>query len=207
MNYKPRQTAFLVKVKELLEARLTEPKGEQPSLFYIEPRKLTVSRVNLTGFVVRKNPGQGYDEFMIDDGSGSILVRNFESSIAELNVGDIVRVIGRIREYNTSRYIIPEIVKRLQTKKMIELHSLEIKTTITPKSSPASKPLLAKKNAEETSPKQQVFELVKELDSENGADIQDIAAKCQLENVDAIINDLIRDGEIFKVGPSRLKVL
>ncbi len=215
-EFKPRLTAYLVKIKELLDAAITEV-PDQAATFYIHGREINVARVNLTGIVVSKNPGQGYNEFLLDDGSGAIPIRAFDAQIFDPEIGSMVRIIGRVREYNTARYVIPEIVKVLPDKNFLELHNLEIgsKGNKTKKSqtsdlrpqNPEKLEVGSKKSEEEVSPKQLVFELIKELDLGEGADIIAVAKKADIEDIDGVIDSLIKDGEIFKVAPSRVKVL
>jgi RPA family protein len=210
-DFKARQTAYLVRIEELISGSIVKDNPDQPSAFFLPIRKLTVSRVNVTGIVVGREASQGYDELLIDDGSGAISLRNFDTSInlAGLKIGDMVGVIGRVREYNGSRYIIPEIVKVLSDKRELVLHELQTKALSLPATNdtPAKPKSAASAVLDEASPKQMVYELVKELDRGEGADIQELAAKSHLADIDAIINSLIKDGEIFKVGPGRVKVL
>lgn len=48
---------------------------------------------------------------------------------------------------------------------------------------------------------------IKEHDSDEGVDIQDIINDTKVENCEQVINDLLEAGEIFMVRPGRVKVL
>ena len=211
MNQYTRHTAYLVRVGELLEGQQLKHEEGSPTLFFIPKRQLRLSRANLVGFVIGKeNNGTGYEEFTLDDGSGTIPVRNFDTSLNlnSLKIGDCINLIGRVRDYNGVRYIIPEIVRRVN-RGMLKLRELELKSVNTE----AMKPLNDKKQPEkehtldETSPKQQLYEMIKELDKGEGVDIQTLHAQSRVADVDRIIKELIEEGEIFKVSPARVKSL
>jgi len=204
-----RQTAFLVKVGELLEAH---PTDQQPAAFFLPSRKIMVGRANLMGFIIDKeNAGAGFDEFVLDDGSGKIAVRNFDASLSlgNLSIGDVVNVVGRVRDYNNVRYVIPEVIRKVD-KAMLDLRELELARQklpeeLEPKAAP--KPNVPPKPLDEASPKQSVYEVIQELDTGSGVEIQDVRQRCNVKDIDKVINNLIEDGEIFKVSSSKVKVL
>jgi hypothetical protein len=64
----------------------------------------------------------------IDDGTGNLIIRTFEETdIAKgLKIGDIIKVIGRPREFNDIKYIVPEILKKIEDTKWIEVRQKEL---------------------------------------------------------------------------------
>ncbi len=204
-----RHTAHLVTIQDILKGKHIQIDGK-PSFIYSEEKKLKLHRVNIVGVVISKNISN-FEEIAVDDSSGTILVRNFDEtlSLSDVEVGDIVNIIGRPREYNNARYIIPEILKKT-TKEMLELRQLEIAVT-----KPKGEVLNIEKSIaqpeqeqlDENSPKQVVYELIKERDSGNGVGIIELQKKTGLSNIDKIINRLIEEGEIFKIAPDRVKAL
>ena len=206
-----RQTAFLVKVGELLEGRPAQQEAGVPSALFLPFRKLLVSRANIMGFVISKETGSsGYDEFVLDDGSGRIAVRNFDTSLSlsSLNIGDVVNVIGRVRDYNNTRYVIPEVLRKVD-KTLLDLREIEIAAQQLPEEpEPVAKPPVQEaKPLDEGSPKQKVYEAIQEMDTGAGVEVQELKLKCKLKDIDKVVNTLIEDGEIFKVSSSRVKVL
>ncbi|MBW2988396.1 hypothetical protein DRJ48_01655 [Candidatus Woesearchaeota archaeon] len=206
-----RHIAFMVRIGELLEAHLVRGGEQSPTGFYLPKRKLRVFRANLMGFVIGIDKStQGYEEFVLDDGTGQIPVRNFDSTLQldKLDVGDIVNVIGRVREYNDVRYVIPEVVRKLNDKRFLELRELEIKTTKTPECDAVVETTEEVSEVfDETSPKQIVYEMIREYDKGDGVEIQELYEKSKLRDIDGIIDTLIKEGEIFKISPTRVKVL
>ena len=70
-----------------------------------------VSRVNLVGKVAEKDA----NSITIKDKTGKIRVRTFgdDSMIKGVSIGDLVRVIGKIRQDQTERFVLGEIIKKL----------------------------------------------------------------------------------------------
>ena len=126
-----RQVAYKVRIADILNNRYIKEEGWLPN--YVSVGDMKVSRANLLGVIVSKAAQEGakdvasYD-FILDDGSGRISLRFFES-VQPLDVGDMVIVIGRPREFGTERYVVPEIVKKVTDPKWVELRKLELAKT------------------------------------------------------------------------------
>jgi RecG-like helicase len=70
-----------------------------------------------------------YSSITIDDDSDSIRIKAFREQVNifdNFNVGDLVMVIGKVRNYAEENYIIPEIVKEITDPNLESLHKLEI---------------------------------------------------------------------------------
>ena len=122
-----RQIAYKVTIADINEGRYVKEEGWDPNYIVISDGR-KVSRANLLGIVVLKSNEADYVVLDIDDGSGKISLRSFGSDLAMNNfeVGDIVLVVGRPREFNEQKYIAPEIIKKLDNIKWIELRKLEL---------------------------------------------------------------------------------
>lgn len=72
-----------------------------------------VARASAIGVIVER---RGDAAFTMDDGTAIMGVRSFDAAPAPLraDVGDMVLVIGRPREYQNERYLVLEICKRLR---------------------------------------------------------------------------------------------
>ncbi len=204
-----RQTAYKILIKDLLKGKFIKQEGWNPSFVYIPELMLKVSRVNLMGVVVSSvNNEAGYKELIFDDGSGSITVRSFDENVnLDAEVGDILNIIGRVREFNNTIYIAPEIVKKYKDKRIKELWELERKAQKLPREELKLPEKPKEKVLDETNPKQIVYELIKELDKGDGVEISDIISKADVPDAESVIEGLIIEGEIFKVSSSRVKVL
>lgn len=194
-----RQVAYKVRIKDILDGEYIKEEGWMPNYIrLIDGAK--VSRVNIIGTIVLKTDEQNYKSVLIDDGSGKLPVRSFEKYelFDGVGIGDVVLIIGRPREFG-EKYIVPEIIKKIDDQAWIELRKLELK-----------KPDL--KVSEEkvdvaVSPADKIFGLIKEADKGTGVDVEDIIRKSNISEAEKIIRSLLEEGEIFELKPGRVKIL
>ncbi len=170
-------------------------------------------RVNVFATVVEKisEEGKPYRSLVIDDGTGQIQLRFFDGSDETLfqiaQVGDFSIIIGKVRQYNDEKYIIPEIVKKLNVK-WAEVRQLELKIM-------RVQPGKAEKIMENCpldsdlvcQDKMKIYRTVKELDGGKGAEISDVIKMSGNINAETIIRSMIQSGDLFEVLPGKLKVL
>jgi len=206
-----RQTAYKVRIKELLENPYKKEEGEwEPNYVDLGDRK--VSRVNIMGVVVSRNENEP-KSVLIDDGSDKISIKPFgnDDLIASLNVGEMVLVVGRPREFNSERYVIPEMIKKIADKKWFDLRKIELGENATNKeliqknrNSAQETEVIVEETKENVHNK--IINKIKELDSNEGVDSGDIINVFGTDS-EKIINNLLENGEIFEIKPGRLKVL
>ncbi|MBD3259008.1 hypothetical protein GF371_00065 [Candidatus Woesearchaeota archaeon] len=202
---------------------------------YLDAQSMQISRVNLTGTVVGKTEEQN-PAITIDDTSSTIEIREFldpnkqtESRLSKQNIGDIILVIGKIKEFGGQRYVQAEIVKKSTQEwlkysqlkaKMTEL-SLKIKNKQTKKDSSEK---TETKNSSKTDALEEeqimdapldkivnkaeiICKIIEEEDKGSGALIKDIIEKSNIDDCEKIINQLLEGGDIFMVQPGKVKVL
>jgi len=109
---------------------IRSPDGTQPS-YLLTPWGEQVTRVRVMGTVVEKfiREDQNYATLRIDDGSETISLRAWQEGVKELdkfNVGDIIDVIGRVREFNGEIYLTPELIIRVDDPNWELVRELEI---------------------------------------------------------------------------------
>ena len=117
----PRLTAFKCWISHLVNGNYIKQNREfEPNYIEINSKTKTkrISRVNLIANVVMKfeSENKDYKFITLDDGSASIRVKAWGLDIPlvdEINIGDIVLLIGKIRSYNNEIYLTPEIVKKI----------------------------------------------------------------------------------------------
>ncbi|MEM3373820.1 MAG: hypothetical protein QXE31_01235 [Candidatus Woesearchaeota archaeon] len=177
----------------------------------------TVKKENLPSFVLT-NYGAFYkiflmgvivslDEngFLIDDGSGNILVRFFDKKKDIFNLGDIVLVIGRVKEFNNDKYITGDIVKKVN-RIWFDLHREILKIQAKEKIDlPIEKNVIDEEI--KLGPYQKILNAIAVLDKGDGVDINEIIEFINISNSDEIINTLIEEGEVFEISPGRIKLL
>lgn len=151
---------------------------------------------------------ENYTSSIIDDGTGRILLRSFENTslFSKVDVGDPVLVIGRIREFNNEKYIIPEILKKISNAAWINTRKLEL-----------SKSSIINENIEPTGERQneeissniseQIYLLIKDLDNGDGVAVEDILKNFDNHEAENIITKLLESGNLFEIKPGKLKVL
>jgi RPA family protein len=211
---KKRQTAYKVRIAELLNAKYVKEEGWLPN--YVKTGNLQVSRVNLVAAVISAG-----EEIVIDDGSGSITIRSFDSKPLDFDVGDVVLIIGRVREYGSQKYVTPEIIKKVDDKvAKLRLLELEKQNLSEPKKTVAVIEEKERKAAEtiteesveeeelEGKPKK-IYELIKNLDFGEGADFDEVISKVgdDEDETEKGIDFLLKKGEIFELRPGKLKVM
>lgn len=118
-----------VKVEELLLGEYVSSEEEAPYL--ITPWGEKVSRARVMGTVVDKwvREDGGYCTVYLDDGTGVISLRGWGEGVKELDelkVGDLVDVIGGVREYLGERYLRPYLLLRVKDPNWEVVRELEI---------------------------------------------------------------------------------
>jgi len=197
-----RETAMICMVNDLLKGSFVKTEGWNPSYFATELGD--VSRVNIVGVVINKDASGG---ILLDDGSGKILLRSFEgNSFTYVDTGDLVLVIGRPRIYNEQKYVLPEIIKKIDTK-WGEYRQLQLKV-LRKKTRPVKRE--ARILVEEEQPVnyfQKIMIFIKDLDSGAGADMEEVIKRSAAPNAEELIRKLIEEGEVFEIKPGKLKIL
>ena len=212
-SFQKRQIAYKVRVKDILNGEYIREEGWQPN-YVLFPNGQKISRVNIIGTIVATSNENNYQSFLLDDGSGKVSVRFFQGSdvVHNTSIGDIVLLIGRIREYGNERYIVPETIKKVTNKMWIQVRKLELKQQrlFPQKKAEVTTPEIKKVVIEsdlEKGPTQKIYDLIKRLDNGDGVDIDNILQQINEKNVEDIINNLLERGEIFEIRRGRLKVL
>lgn len=214
-----RQIACKAKISDLINGEYVKEEGWTPNYIVTKQGK-HISRINLIGTVISKTEeGQDYQSLIIDDGSGSISLRAFEKNEAINNtgVGDVIVIIGRPREYGSEKYIVPEIIKKIDNKKWINVRKVELEIEdLKTAELPAREEKVIVENISDDSEERSkgvtnnhkiVYETVKKLDSGQGVDIDDIIKKTGIKDTEEIIKKFLREGEMFEISPGKIKIL
>jgi len=209
-----RSIAYKVMIKDLLKGSYVKEEGWNPNYIVMGDGK-QVSRVNVVGVIVDKPTGSdlSYQNIRIDDGSGNISLRSFENNkiIEGLNVGDSILIIGRPREFNNERYVVPEIIRVIENKDWLELRKLELVEDIGKVEKIDSKKKedleVYDVKEEDVGNEDDIISLIKKLDKGEGVDFSEMIEQSKNENTERIINNLIKMGELFEIRPGRIKVL
>lgn len=231
-----RQTAYKVQIKDITEGNFVTEEGWNPN-YVVDKYGRQISRVNLISAVVDipdTEETSNYYSIVIDDGTGKISARLFEDyeRLKMFKVGDVVSIIGRIREYGTERYITPEIIRKIDNPKWIEVRKKEIELLqgtlqiagenhkLEPVQDESvavvdsGKPVVtsAVEGVVEEKPNvldesESVITLARELDNGDGVDIDELIKKSGIDSCEELIKSLLLEGDMFEVQPGKVKVL
>ena len=197
-QFQKRQVACKILIHSILNGEFGK---DDLSAGYVKVNGTVVSRVNVIANLVYKSEENGYYNGIIDDGTAKISLKSFEKKafFSNIDVGDVVLVIGKIREYGDERHIMPEIIKKIDTAWM-NLRKTELKEEINNKNPESG-------DAVETADAcKLIYELIKKLDTGDGAAIEELISAYK-GDVEKTVNKLLGDGDVFEIKPGRLKVL
>ncbi len=215
-----RQTAYKIWISDLINGTFQKQAGEwEPN--YIQIKDLKVSRVNILATVVNayKSEDGNYSTLTLDDGSGQIQIKAWREDVARvgnITIGNTVTVIGRVREYNNEKYLLPEIIKLLDNPSWIKVRKLELtqlygqpsqqvtETPVTHSREITEHPVPVSENS-----RQKILNLIEKNSTEEGADITSVilASGVSEEEAESIINELISEGEAYQPKPGKVKII
>ena len=221
-----RQTAFKVWISSLLSGKYT--KGtEQFEAGFIEVNNTKVSRVNMIGIIIDKFEAETQVSLTLDDGSGSIRIKAWNENISLMtgfNIGDLVIVIGKVKEYNNQVYVTPEIVKTLDNPLWLKVRKLELSKTFGEPARVMTE--VAKDSKEEDedrmnvveekvtnektqSSREKIFHLIESMDKGEGVHLTDIIVNSGIaeDDIENLIDDMIKEGEIFEIQKNKLRIV
>lgn len=213
-----RLVAYKARIKDLLDGRYVKEEGWNPN--YVEAKGRKISRVNLIGTIVSKEDIDRFQSLVLDDGTGKINARSFEKNplIDSLDIGDVVLVVGRPREYGSERYVLIEIIKKIENKKWILYRKAELEKEVfdsgedsvpehaeTAAVNAVEEMRVVSENVSEESSAEKILKRIKALDLGEGAEFESVVKG--IDEGEKIVGMLLKEGDIFEIKPGRLKVL
>ena len=217
-----RQTAYKIWITNILSSPYIKSTEEFAPNF-IKLNNQEINRVNIIATVVETfvNPEQTLASITLDDGSGTIHARAFKEDIKVLTsiaTGDLVMIIGKIKEYNNERYILPEIAKTLSNAAWGRLRRLElIKTLGEPLAQQQPIPLPPVQTQPAVyaqtivEPASEFYEEVRRAieKSEPGISPEALSANLNVskEAISSTLLDLMKNNEIYQNKPGHYKTL
>lgn len=112
-TFQKRRTAYKFWIKDIINSTTITKEGTH----FFEIRGRETARTNVIATVVDKqtNTDNTFSTITLDDGTETIRVKTWKEDtkkLEDINIGDQVMVIGRIRVYNDEIFITPEIAKK-----------------------------------------------------------------------------------------------
>jgi len=163
-----------------------------------------IYRVNIIGAIVVKEESSNSEYVIIDDSTGRIEIRNFNEKklFSNINLGEIVNVIGRIGEFKSLPYIIPEIVSKTTNHwlryRLAEILSKQIHTQ--------QEENIVKETQSIKAGENEIIDFIRKNDSGDGVNIMDIFS-AKIDNAEEKVNALKSAGYIFEIKPGIYKIL
>ena len=204
-SFQRRQTAYKIRIIDILDSKYIKKEGFTPN--YLQLNSKEISRINVIGVIVQKSELNNYKTLTIDDGTGKISARVFGGNILldKIGIGDIVLIIGRPREFSSEKYIIIEIIKKIDPA-WAKVRKLELEKTARIDNTFSNKGNSIKEGIADLNSTNKILKLVKELDKGDGVSIEDLSPK-NIKDMDKTIEMLLKEGDIFEIKPGKLKVL
>jgi len=206
-----RNTAVKCRITELQKGRFKKGEGWESSV--IETDYADISRANVFATIVSLSDNSA----IVDDGTGRMEVRTCQENhiLKDKEVGDVVKIIGKPKEYNDNKYLVPEIIKKIDNTKWIKYRNKELKsrkkinrpTNINKSKTSAREEKIRTDDMKQKPRHEKVLDKIKELDQGKGAEISEIIDSLKDEKVEGIIEQLIEVGEIFELKRGVVKIL
>ena len=208
MEEKKRQIAYKIWISNILNDKFVKQEGWDPN--FIEVNGYKVARVNIIANVIGKYQADNYSSIVLDDGSSAIRVKAWGDDIKKLesvNIGDIILIIARPKEFNNERYLIPEVVKKIKDPNWELLRKIELLKEF-------GKLEINEIKHEEENPiilgeKQKILNIIEKHDKGEGVKIEDIVYISSMNEDDVLktIKELLQWGEVYENKPNHVKVI
>ncbi|MEK6841138.1 MAG: OB-fold nucleic acid binding domain-containing protein [Nanoarchaeota archaeon] len=200
-------------LNDLRENNFVVTTGEFESNYILLNDK-KISRINVIANVVNKfqNEDKIYVTITIDDSSAQIRLKTWREDtriLDNINIGDIVLVIGKIKRYNDEVYILPEIVKKVSPNEEL-LRKLELIKEYGLPQEPKEIKLEKEKEPEITyeeinfassNLRNELLNLIEKNEENLGIALEEIKTELHsnLEEVNKILEELIKEGQVYEV--------
>jgi len=236
-----RQNARSVRVSDVASARFFQ--GDRDSMrpgYVINIFGESVSRAKVVASVVEKFLSEDgrFASATLDDGTGAIRARVFAGElkiIEDVGVGDLVLLVGRMKNYNGENYVAPDFLRKLDDPNHETLFRLEVLSNISEKKKIVDDLRKARDQTSEEELKSyalekygldadslqeivqsegpridykpMILDMIGMLDDGKGVEIGKLLEESKLDEsmVESAINGLLASGDIYEPTAGRLK--
>ncbi len=202
-----RQTARKVRILDLMKGEWVRKEGMEPS--YVQTRSgERVSRARVLGTVVGKFQAEdgNFASITLDDGTDTIRAKTFKTvkPLDSVNVGELVEMIGKVREWNDEVYILPELVRRVTDPNFELLRRLELLrlSKSEPKTQGQQQP---EGPNEQEKLRNSILKVIE--GAKDGISYAEILEKLKVseEKAEPVINELLAEGICYEPSPGKVK--
>jgi len=213
-----RAPAVKIRIRDVAGGSFSKGTSKWEPSYVTTPRDEKVSRVRVMGTAVARyvSENQEYGAITLDDSTDTIGVRVFKEGvelIKNVKPGDIVDVVGRLKEYQGERYISGESIHRIDDANWEFLRRLELLFNDL-RHGGVKEELVDGKGGgvveEEVlgeDKKLVVLGLIEELDEGEGTEYSTLIEKSRLEKkvLEGFLGELMDEGEIYEPKIGRFK--
>jgi RPA family protein len=217
-----RQPARKVRILDLMGGTWVKKEGMEPS-FVTTPYGEDVARARILGTVVAKFVSEdgNFGSLTLDDGSDTMRAKCFKEldPLEKAEIGDLVDVIGKVREYNEEVYLMPETILKVEPNWEL-LRRLELIRKLRGFKKPAQ-PAGPAKEAPQQAPGEKAQEpdggkdsgalrkkILKMIESrDEGMEFREIMEKAGAPEpqVEAVLNDILSEGICYEPTPGKIR--
>ncbi len=193
-----REVAYKLSIGQLLSG---EKSMEGNRLNFISFTDKRIIRANIIAAVVEKyvrdEPGQTkYASLTLDDNSGQMRLKIFGDlrMVQNVEIGNIISVIGFVRFFADEVYILPEILRKVD-EKWLMVRKIETAEN--------------KNRSFHADAREKIIEKIKEFDKGDGAEMESLimAVKIPVEQIHSSVQKLLEEGTIYEPKPGRIRLL
>lgn len=206
-----RQIARKLRIEDITKGTFVQ---EQDNMYLRLQKGDIIARVSLIAHIVGSERTGNILTLLVDDGSGSVVVRFFDQSkLEKYKVGEVIHIIGRIRSYNEEMYISPEISTKVEALwiKVRNLSLVKKQDTVESMQEVEKKEQVEVQELEEEEhnllPSEKLRALISQMDQGEGVLLEDVIEKSAFDNTEDIISKMLEKGDIFENSPGKVKVL
>jgi RPA family protein len=211
-----RLVAHKLWLNDLKENNFVVTSGEFESNYILLNDK-QISRVNIIANVVNKFKSEdgNYISINVDDDSSQVRLKTWREDtkiLENINIGEIVLIIGKLKKYNNEIYILPEIVKKVSAndellRKLELIKEYGIPRQIEIIEEPDLKIEYEEINFNSSDLRNKLLNLIEKNEENLGISLEQIKLEMHtnLDEINGILEDLIKEGQIYEVkGKYRL---
>ena len=197
-----RNVAFKLRIGDILKG---VPMMSEGRFLFLELGDKKVVRVNVLANCVDKFVQEGERKFAtltVDDASGQIKLKVFGDDVGMLKdivQGDTLQIIGNVREWNGELYVIPEVIKKVDSRWLL-VRKLEIQN--------ARKDMpIGEGSSNEL--KNSIMEKIKAAEADGGIDVDAIIMDTEAspDAINGEVKKLLEEGLVYEPRPGRLRYL